>query len=195
MILCEALIDALTFWCAGFRNVTAAYGVDGFTEEHLAAFRQHDVRRVLIAYDRDEAGERGAAALAERLRAAGIACHRVEFPKGMDANAYALKVTPAAKSLGVLLRKAGGLERGETPAPEPVIEEAAAKEESPSVQLDIPASPLAAALVETADPAGSGGDGGRAGDDAAVWPAALPGARSRSRPRRNKVRRMRCAST
>ena len=77
VILCEALIDALTFWCAGYRNVTAAYGVDGFTEEHLAAFRQHDIRRVLIAYDRDEAGERGATALAERLQAAEIECRRV----------------------------------------------------------------------------------------------------------------------
>ncbi len=27
----------------------------------------------------------------------GVECFRVEFPKGMDANAYALKVTPAAK--------------------------------------------------------------------------------------------------
>ena len=155
VIVCEALIDALTFWCAGYRNVTAAYGVEGFTEEHLAAFRQHDVQRVLIAYDRDEAGDRGAAALTERLQAAEIACHRVEFPKGLDANAYALKVTPAAKSLGVLLRTARWLGPGESPAPMPEPTEAAAKEESPSIQLDDPAPaadpapPLAAALPET----------------------------------------------
>ena len=37
IILCESLIDALTFWCAGFRNVTASYGVGGFTEDHSAA--------------------------------------------------------------------------------------------------------------------------------------------------------------
>ena len=109
VILCEALIDALTFWCAGYRHVTASYGVDGFTAAHLAALQAHGVRTVLIAYDRDEAGERGAAALAEPLRAAGIGCGRVEFPRGLDANAYALKVTPAAQSLGVLLRKAGGM--------------------------------------------------------------------------------------
>ena len=30
----------------------------------------------------------------------GIECFRVQFPKGMDANEYALKVQPAAKSLG-----------------------------------------------------------------------------------------------
>ena len=34
VILCEALIDALTFWCAGYRNVTASYGIEGFTDEH-----------------------------------------------------------------------------------------------------------------------------------------------------------------
>ena len=44
---------------------------------------------------------RGAAAeLAEELLAMGIECFRVQFPKSMDANEYALKVTPAAKSLG-----------------------------------------------------------------------------------------------
>jgi DNA primase len=157
VILCEALIDALTFWCAGYRNVTASYGVDGFTEDHLAAFAQHGVRRVLIAYDRDEAGERGAAALAERLGAAGIGSGRVEFPRGLDANAYALKVTPAAKSLGVLLRKAGGIGQGEPavsdlPTPELVASEAAAKEEIPAVLPDTPASPLAAALPAASPP-------------------------------------------
>ena len=32
IILCEALIDALTFWCAGYRNVTTSYGVNGFND-------------------------------------------------------------------------------------------------------------------------------------------------------------------
>ena len=57
VILCEALIDALTFWCAGYRNVTSGYGVNGFTAEHLEAFQRHGIERVLIAYDRDEAGD------------------------------------------------------------------------------------------------------------------------------------------
>ena len=51
VILCEALLDALTFWCAGFRNVTAAYGVEGFTHDHLAAFKAYGTEHVLIAYD------------------------------------------------------------------------------------------------------------------------------------------------
>jgi hypothetical protein len=59
VILCEALIEALTFWCAGFRNVTASYGVEGFAADHLACFKQCGIERVLIAYDRDEAGGQG----------------------------------------------------------------------------------------------------------------------------------------
>lgn len=116
IILCEALIDALTFWCAGFRNVTASYGVEGFTDDHLAAFKKHGTQRVLIAYDRDDAGEKAAARLAPQLMAEGIEAWRIQFPHGMDANDYALKVTPAAKSLGVAIRKALWLGQGAAPA-------------------------------------------------------------------------------
>lgn len=116
MILCEALIDALTFWCAGYRNVTSAYGVEGFTEEHREALRRHGTRRVYLAFDRDEAGDRAAAKLAVELQAMGIECYRVLFPKGMDANEYALKLGPAEKSLGLALRQAEWMGKGAAPA-------------------------------------------------------------------------------
>jgi len=119
VILCEALIDAMTFWCAGYHNVTASYGVEGFTDEHVATFKRCGVQRVLVAYDRDDAGDRAAVKLASRLIAEGFACHRVQFPHGMDANEYARKVTPAAKSLGVLIRKAVWLGTGPAPVDAP----------------------------------------------------------------------------
>ncbi len=106
LILCEAPIDALSFWCAGYRHVTTAWGAGGFTDELLAAMEAHAVKRVLIAYDRDAAGDKGAGVVAERLAARGIAAFRVNFPKAMDANAYALAVKPAEKALGALLRAA-----------------------------------------------------------------------------------------
>jgi DNA primase len=121
IILCEALIDALTFWSAGYRNVTASYGVQGFTDDHREAFRRYGTRKVILAYDRDEAGEKAAAALAVELIAMGIECWRVLFPKGMDANEYALKVTPAAKSLGLLLNKAEWLGKGKPAAKEETV--------------------------------------------------------------------------
>jgi DNA primase len=106
IILCESVIDALTFSVHGFRNVIPAFGVNGFTDEMFEALRACGTTRVLIAYDRDEAGDAAAAKLAARLAAASIACYRVLFPRMMDANDYARKVQPAAQSLGVLLRSA-----------------------------------------------------------------------------------------
>ncbi len=116
IILCEALIDALTFWHAGYRNVTSCYGVHGLTEELLAALTSCGAERVLIAFDRDEAGDRGAQEVAQKLIAAGLGCYRVRFPHGMDANEYAQKVQPASKSLGLAIRSAEWLGHGVAPA-------------------------------------------------------------------------------
>lgn len=116
VILCESIIDALTFWCAGFRNVTASYGVNGFTPDHVEAFQRHDVRRVLIAYDSDAEGDSKAHTLSEELIGSGFECFRLRFPKGMDANEYALKVTPASQSLALVIRKAEWLGKGPAPS-------------------------------------------------------------------------------
>ena len=129
VILCEALIDAMTFWCAGYRNVTASYGVNGFTADHRAAFEKHGTERVYIAYDRDDAGDKAAAKLAEQLMGMGVECFRVQFPKGQDANEYARVTQPAAKALGVLLTGAAWMGKGPRPAgrvPVVVAEPAAA---------------------------------------------------------------------
>lgn len=132
IILCEALIDAMTFWCAGYRQVTASYGVNGFTDDHRKAFERHGTERVYIAYDRDEAGDKAAAKLGEELMGMGIECFRVQFPKGMDANEYVLKTQPAGKALGVLLTGAAWMGKGPRPAARvqvPVIAAAPAAEE------------------------------------------------------------------
>ena len=107
IILCESLIDALTFWCASFRNVTTSYGVNGFTDDHRAALK---AKHVWIAYDRDEAGDNAA----EQLKNEFSSSARVLFPHRMDANEYALKVTPASQSLAILLNRT---ERPPEPAP------------------------------------------------------------------------------
>jgi DNA primase len=155
IILCESIIDALTFWCAGYRNVTASYGVNGFTDDHRAALKKYETKRVLIAYDRDEAGEKAAATLASELTALDIECFRVLFPKGMDANEYGLKVTPASKSLGVVLNTAQWLGKGQPSERETV--EIVAPVESEPVDSNDPSpveteEPEPAAKKETGEP-------------------------------------------
>jgi len=113
IILCESLLDALTFWSAGYKNVTTSYGINGFTDELLSALKENKTERVLIAYDRDDAGEKAASDLAAKLLKEGIDCYRILFPKNMDANEYALSVQPAEKSLGVCIRAAQWMGKGD----------------------------------------------------------------------------------
>ncbi|AKH63586.1 DNA primase [Photorhabdus thracensis] len=103
LILCESLIDAMSFWVAGYRNVTAAYGVNGFTPDHWQALQRHQVRQVLIAFDNDPAGNEAAVKLAADLTATGITVFRVVFPEGMDANGYLCQVAEPEPAFGLLL--------------------------------------------------------------------------------------------
>ena len=127
VILCEALIDALTFWCAGFTNVTSSYGIEGFSDEMLQCFKANGIERVLIAYDRDAPGDKAADKLAPLLIEAGFEVLRVVFPQGMDANAFAKKMTPkdgdapqaARQSLALVLRQAQWMGGARKPSPTP----------------------------------------------------------------------------
>jgi DNA primase catalytic core len=142
IILCEAVLDALTFWANGFKNVTCLFGTEGFTDELWEALKK--VQRVRIAYDADDAGERAAQRDAERFQKHGIEVFRVKFPHGMDANEYACKVKPADKSLALLLNSAAWLGAGaRPPAPPP----------QPTVETNAPAPSLSlAASVSSLEP-------------------------------------------
>jgi DNA primase len=144
VILCEAPLDALTFWVNGFRNVTFIYGTEGFTDELFEALLARKVKRVRIAYDADDAGNRAGKRDAERLVAHGIECFRVKFPRGMDANEYARKVTPSEKSLRLVLNAAewvGGTSsrKAAVSYPEPPLQ---ARE--PEIQVNPVPSPVLA---------------------------------------------------
>jgi DNA primase len=130
VIWCEALIDALSFWCCGYTNASSSYGTHGFTPEMLASLKANHIERVYIAYDRDEAGDAGAEELAALLIAEGFEVLRVLFPKGMDANEFACKMSPPAKAFALVLRQAHWI-GGARPAV-PMIE--AASEQAPQQQ-------------------------------------------------------------
>ena len=96
VVLCEALIDAMTWWVQGVTNVTASYGVNGFTDDHWQAFAQARVRSVLLSYDADAAGEQASATLAEQCIARGLTVYRLGLPPGEDVNSVAVSAKDAA---------------------------------------------------------------------------------------------------
>jgi DNA primase len=168
IVLCESLIDALTLWCAGFRHVTAAFGTEGFTADLAEAFAGHGVRRVLIAYDNDDAGNKAAATLARSLLEDGVECFRVGLPAGADVNDVAVAARNPTDVLGRALRTATWMGKGSAPtsrrhpAPaEPVVFSAAAgvvhepPDEQPAEPTAEPATePVAEPVAEPLPPAG-----------------------------------------
>ena len=124
IILCESIIDALTFWVAGYRNVTCTFGTNGFTDELSDAIQNSDIKRILIAFDNDNAGNHSADEVAKKLNAIGIDAFRIKFPSGQDANEYASKLKmgldkgePGHASLGLAIRNADWLGNGEKVEP------------------------------------------------------------------------------
>ena len=157
LIVTESLIDAMTLWCAGFRHVTAAYGTDGWTPEHRQAVAEHGIRRVLIAFDADPAGDRGATTLAAELAGVGVESYRVELPSGSDVNEIAVDAKLPAETLGKFLRKASWMDALARPA-RPATKPAPRAEPEPAVPTGpVPTSvpppapaplPPAAAVIE-----------------------------------------------
>jgi DNA primase len=142
IILCEALIDALTFWCYGFHNVTSSYGINGFTKEHLEAFKRYQTKRILIAYDRDEAGDHAAEILSQKLTAVGIDCYRVRFPMDQDANQYAQQAQSPGKALNHVIQNAVCMGSGsKTINVNANIKEAAKEKKEKQAAPDLPGPP------------------------------------------------------
>jgi hypothetical protein len=126
VVLCPSVFDALAFWCHGYRNVTCTFGPAALTADHLAAFQEFRVQRVLVV----------AEALVPKLLAAGIDCFRLQLPAGVDVCGYARRALDPAAALGAVIRQAEWAGKGQPP--------------SPPVQPEPPPPPQPPAKVETA---------------------------------------------
>jgi DNA primase catalytic core len=115
IVLCEAPIDMLSAVESGFPHTVSCFGDEGFNDEHVGLFTSHGIRKVLIAFDRDEAGDNGARKVADRLLPRGIDCYRVLLPKTMDVNDVVRTMHPAAKTLGLFFRNAEWMGNGRRP--------------------------------------------------------------------------------
>jgi len=80
IILTESVIDALTLWSIGLRNVTCSYGVNGLTDEIISHLAESRIRKVVLMLDADEAGREASRKFSEKLTEIGIESCSVELP-------------------------------------------------------------------------------------------------------------------
>ena len=90
IFLCEGILDALSLMSLGHPNVTASFGINGFTEEMLKMFVVKGIERVMICYDNDRPAEKATFLLAEKFKNVNIEAYQISFPY-KDANDFLCK--------------------------------------------------------------------------------------------------------
>jgi DNA primase catalytic core len=89
LIIVESIFDAMSLWAAGFHNVIALRGKDGWSDEHTELIARSDVKELYIAMDGDKWGQIAAGKLEAKFVELGVTAHRLTWPEGVkDANAF-----------------------------------------------------------------------------------------------------------
>lgn len=151
IVVTASVFESMAAWCSGVKNVTAAWGVDGFSADHLAAVERHKTERVFIMFPRTAEGDTAAKKLADKLAPMGVEVMRVLLPSGMNVIEYL--GTSSNRGLGQLVQHAewvAGVRAPssvtELPTPEPALPRIVTEGSSDSAT---PATPEASS--ETAD--------------------------------------------
>ena len=148
IILCESLIDALTFYRHGMEAVTTAYGTNGFTDELLQALLSHKIESVKIAFDNDDSGERAFLKIAQTLQSHGLQVHRIKFPLGQDANSFGLE--QGGEALRHAVRSAEWLDSPSSSPTTPTVE--TAEQTSSFLAAEVAAPAVQEATKEKSNP-------------------------------------------
>ena len=80
----ESVLDALSLWQAGLREVTCVFGVQGVTDDLKELVRRFDVKELTICLDGDPAGQAATQRLAEAFQDLKIAS--AKMPDDKDPN-------------------------------------------------------------------------------------------------------------
>jgi hypothetical protein len=86
VIVAESVLDALSFWQAGQREVTCLFGTQGLSEALRDLLKRYEVRQVTWALDGDRAGLEAVGRLSPVIQELGLRVLEMRLPEGLDPN-------------------------------------------------------------------------------------------------------------
>ncbi|MCF6247115.1 MAG: CHC2 zinc finger domain-containing protein [Desulfobacula sp.] len=92
LILTESIIDALTLYDQGFKNVMPIYGTNGLIDDHLFFFNRK-IKEAYLVFDADDAGRKAAQSVSLQLKEKNIISYIIDLPV-KDVNIYFNRHTP-----------------------------------------------------------------------------------------------------
>ncbi|MGH9364866.1 MAG: CHC2 zinc finger domain-containing protein, partial [Thermoanaerobaculia bacterium] len=104
IVFTESVIDALSFFQVGIRNVSAIYGTQGFTDDHAELLQRFRVKRVVLMLDGDTAGRAAEERIGERITKLGIEVAVARLEEAKDPNQLLVKL--GAEVAAQIFRKA-----------------------------------------------------------------------------------------
>ena len=106
LFVTEAILDGMSLWQAGFKNVIALYGTNGWTGDHEQLLRDNGTTEIYLCLDNDQSGRDATQRLKKEILPPLVKqIHVVPWPEGVkDANDFFLSREP--KDFEALLKAA-----------------------------------------------------------------------------------------
>ena len=99
IILCKNPIDALSWWCYGYKNCISLMGIFGFSKYHLKQLKSHGIKQVYLAFGATEDELSVSWIIGRQLMRTNIAVNFIIYPNAMDANALVQSTDNPQKAL------------------------------------------------------------------------------------------------
>jgi DNA primase len=106
VIMCKTPLEALVWWCAGFKYVFALMGKSTFNAQHLHALKVSSTRDLYIAFGSSSNDLAESYRIAEQVSNVGINCRFILYPNGMDASTFSTSVTSPESAFSELIDRA-----------------------------------------------------------------------------------------
>jgi DNA primase catalytic core len=96
LFITEAILDGMSLWQAGIKNVIALYGANGWTGDHEKLLRDNNTTEIYLALDNDPTGTEATERLKDEVLPPLVKkIHVVKWPEGVkDANDFFLSRSP-----------------------------------------------------------------------------------------------------